>query len=213
MKTNLPELPATCAEEEASQGVGYDFGLKRRSFMQILGAGFLIAASISPALAQQRRGRGGGFAGSGTKNIAARVHLGTDGSITVMTGKVEGGQGARAELMQAAAEELRVPINALQLIMADTGLVPDDGMTAGSGSTPRTVPAVRQGCAAARELLVQFAAKQWSIEPATISVHDGKASQSGRSETLAYADLARSEEGARTLSGAIPSGTSVIPVK
>jgi len=207
------ETPGAWAEEEASQSVGYDFGLKRRSFMQILGAGLLVAASVSRTLAQRRGGRGGGFGGTATKNIAARVHLGTDGSITVMTGKVEAGQGARAELSQAAAEELRVPISALQLIMADTGLVPDDGMTAGSGSTPRTVPAVRQGCAAARELLVQFAAKQWSIEPATISVHDGKASQSGRSETLAYADLARSEEGARTLSGAIPSGTSVIPVK
>jgi isoquinoline 1-oxidoreductase len=151
--------------------MGYDFGLKRRSFMQILGAGFLVAASVSPALAQ-RRGRGGGFGGSATKNIAARVHLGTDGSITVMTGKVEGGQGARAELSQAAAEELRVPVSELHLIMADTALVPDDGMTAGSGSTPRTVPAVRQGCAAARELLVQFAAKQWNVEPTTISVRE-----------------------------------------
>jgi len=34
------------ALEEASEGVGYDFGLKRRSFMQILGAGLLVAASV-----------------------------------------------------------------------------------------------------------------------------------------------------------------------
>src|SRR5258708_2640983 len=155
MKSELPASPPPEWEfEETSEGVGYDFGLKRRSFMQILGAGLLVAASVSPALAQ-RKGRGG-FGGAAARNIAARVHLGTDGSITVMTGKVEAGQGARAELTQAAAEELRVPINALQLVMADTGLVPDDGMTAGSGSTPRTVPAMRQGCAAARNLLIEF---------------------------------------------------------
>ena len=127
--------------------VGYDFGLKRRSFVQLLGAGLLLAVSVAPALAQRRGGRGGG----GARNIAARVHLGKDGTITVMTGKVEAGQGARAELSEAAAEELRVPVSRIQLVMADTSLVPDDGITAGSGSTPRTVPAVRHGAAAARE--------------------------------------------------------------
>src|SRR5205823_14604756 len=133
--------------------------------------------------------------------------------ITVMTGKVEGGQGARAELTQAAAEELCVPINALQLVMADTGLVPDDGMTAGSGSTPRTVPAMRQGCAAARQLLVEFAAKRWSVEPNTVAVRDGKASRAGNSETISYADLAKSEDSVKALGQAIPSGVALIPVK
>src|ERR1022692_2691039 len=50
--------------------------------------------------------RGGG----GARNIASRIHLGKDGTITLMAGKVEAGQGSRAELSQAAAEELRVPI-------------------------------------------------------------------------------------------------------
>jgi isoquinoline 1-oxidoreductase len=114
MKTDLPASPPPEWEyEETSEGVGYDFGLKRRSFMQILGAGLLIAASVSPALAQ-RKGRGG-LTATPPRNCAARVHLGTMAPITVMTGKVEAGQGARAELTRAAAEELRVPINALQL--------------------------------------------------------------------------------------------------
>src|SRR6266567_561223 len=212
MKTILPaNPPAEWDYEEASEGVGYDFGLKRRSFMQILGAGLLVAASVSPTLAQ-RKGRGG-FGGTATRNIAARVHLGTDGSITVMTGKVEAGQGARAELSQAAAEELRVPVSALQLVMADTGLVPDDGMTAGSGSTPRTVPAVRQGCAAAGELLVKFAAKRWEVEAKSVEVRDGKAIRAGKDEALTYADLARSEDGAKALAQAIPPGVAVPPVK
>src|SRR5438270_12259085 len=112
--------------------VGYDFGLKRRSFVQLLGAGLLIAAHASPALAQQRGGgRRGGFGGSGAKTIGARIHLGADGSITVLCGKVEGGQGARTEILQAAAEELRVEPGRGQVILADTAVVPDDGITAG----------------------------------------------------------------------------------
>src|SRR5579859_6752479 len=154
--------------------VGFDFDepadsyyqtseLTRRGFVQILGAGLLIAVSTPSAVAQQRRGgrggRGGGFNGAGARTVSARVHIGNDGSITVMTGKVEAGQGSRAELTMAAAEELRVPVSRIQLLMADTGMVPDDGITAGSGTTPRSVPAVRQGCAAARQLLVGLAAR------------------------------------------------------
>jgi isoquinoline 1-oxidoreductase len=204
MNTSLPP-----EYEEAMEPVGYDFGLKRRSFVQLLGAGLLLAVSVAPALAQQRRGRGGG---GGAGNIAARVHLGKDGTITVMTGKVEGGQGARAELSEAAAEELRVPVGRIQLVMADTSLVPDDGVTAGSGSTPRTVPAVRQGAAAVREVLVDFAAKRWGVDRGTVQVQDGKATRSSSPETLSYADLAADADAAKALDQAVPSEVALTRV-
>ena len=66
--------------------------------------------------------------------MSARLHVGEDGVITVMSSKVECGQGVRAELTQAAAEELRVPYEQVRMILADTAVVPDDGGTAGSGS-------------------------------------------------------------------------------
>jgi hypothetical protein len=56
----------------------------------------VLIVSAVPVLAQARRGGGGGGGAGG--NIAARVHLGKDSTITVLTGKVEGGQGARAEI-------------------------------------------------------------------------------------------------------------------
>jgi isoquinoline 1-oxidoreductase len=204
MNTSLPP-----EYEEAMEPVGYDFGLKRRSFVQLLGAGLLLAVSVAPALAQQRRGRGGG---GGAGNIAARVHLGKDGTITVMTGKVEGGQGARAELSEAAAEELRVPVGRIQLVMADTGLVPDDGVTAGSGSTPRTVPAVRHGAAAAREVLVGFAAKRWGVERSMVQVQDGKATRTSSQDSLSYADLAADADAAKALDQAVPSDVALTAV-
>lgn len=201
------------AYEQAVQRVHFNFGFKRRSFMQLLGAGLLIAAS-TPALAQQRGGRrGGGFGGSGAKSVGARVHLGKDGSITVLVGKVEGGQGARAELTQAAAEELRVPASAVQLIMADTAAVPDDGITAGSGSTPRTMPAVRQGAAAVRQLLIDYAAKKWNVEAKDCDVRDGKAIHAASKRSLSYADLAKDDEAMKAFDQPIPSNVTVTPVK
>ncbi|MDB5292435.1 MAG: nicB, partial [Phycisphaerales bacterium] len=98
-------------------------GLSRRDFVRILGAGLVIAVGGGTAAGQ----RAGGRRPQREAAVAARLHIGKDGVITVMTGKVEAGQGARAELTQAAAEELRVPVERIELVMADTALVPDDG--------------------------------------------------------------------------------------
>jgi isoquinoline 1-oxidoreductase len=213
---NTIDINTTQADEidynELLEPVGYDFGLNRRSFVQILGAGLLLVVS-APALAQERRRGGGGLSGRGARNLAARLHIGTDGIITVMTGKVEGGQGARAELTQAAAEELRVPADVIRLVMSDTGLVPDDGITAGSGSTPRTVPAIRQGAAAARELFLDFAVKQWNVSRDTIAIRDGKAIHSDGKQTLTYADLAKSEDAAKQFEQPISTDVTLTSVK
>lgn len=194
---------------ELIEPVGYDFGLNRRSFVQILGAGLLFVVS-APALAQQR---GGGRGPRGPRNISARLHIGKDGVITVMTGKVEAGQGSRAEFTQAAAEELRVPASQVQLVMSDTALVPDDGITAGSGSTPRTVPPIREAAAAARELLKDFAAKKWDVGRESISVKDGRVTEAAGKRSLGYADLAASDDAAREFDQAISSDITVTAVK
>ena len=103
--------------------VRYDFSLSRRGFVQALGAGIVIATAAASALSQRgpenaageigaRAGGRGAFGnGNGAQNLDARLHIGQDGTITVMSGKVEGGQGSRAEISQAAAEELRVPLD------------------------------------------------------------------------------------------------------
>ena len=197
------------------ESFGYDFGLSRRSFTKLLGGGLMLAVGLKgKAVAQESGQRSrGGFLGTGARNLAARIHLGTDGNITVMAGKVEGGQGARAELTQAAAEELRVPASQVQMILADTELVPDDGMTAGSGTTPRTVPAVRQGAAAARNLLIGLACSQWEVEPAALEVRDGRVMHGMSRRVLSYADLAKSADVAKQFEQAIPPGIELTPVK
>ncbi len=98
--------------------------ISRREVLQALGAGAFL------------------FAGA-----AVRIRPADDGTFTIYTGKVELGQGARTELTQAVAEELRVPVDHVRLVMGDTGLCPDDGGTFSSFTTPLTVPAIRQAAA------------------------------------------------------------------
>jgi len=110
-----------------------------------------------------------------------------------------------------APEELAVPADRVHLVMADTALVPDDGGTAGSQSTPSSVPAIRRGCAAARNLLIAFAAKTWNVDPKTLTVRDGQATDGQK--TLSYAQLAADKDGAKTLQSAIPNEVTLTPVE
>ena len=77
-----------------------DETLSRRSFVKYLGAGLLITVTSPVTQGQQDRRRGRGRRSSSLR-IEARLHINTDGTVTVMTGKVEEGQGSRAQLTQA----------------------------------------------------------------------------------------------------------------
>src|SRR4029453_5630446 len=67
-------------------------------------------------------------------------------------------------------------------------LVPNDGLPAGSGTTPRTMPAVRQACAATRNLLRDLAAKKFNVAQDKIEIRDGAAIAA--EQRFTYADLA-----------------------
>ncbi len=123
---------------ELREGPVYHFEVDRREFFLTLGAGLLVTVFVEEA---------------GAQATAARLHVGDDGIVTVFSGKVEEGQGARTEIAMAAAEELGVPLDKVRVQLADTDRTPNDGITAGSRTTPGTIPAVRQAAAAARGAL------------------------------------------------------------
>ncbi|HTU89794.1 MAG TPA: molybdopterin cofactor-binding domain-containing protein [Gemmataceae bacterium] len=149
--------------------------LDRRAFFRIVGGGLIVACVLGEAMAQQPgRGRRGGFGAAGPKELGAWLHVGEDSVVTVYTGKVEIGQNIRTSLTQVVAEELHLPMERIRLVMADTQLVPFDGGTAGSMTTPRMAPQLRRAAAAARELLLDLAAEQGTIKRAELSVKDGK---------------------------------------
>ncbi len=177
---------------ELAEGLPYRFEIDRREFLGAAGAGLLITVSGVVACGKP------GTAGEATER-PSRLHIAKDGLITVMTGKVEVGQGSRTQLTQATAEEMRVAADSVRLVMADTDQVPDDGATAGSRTTPRTVPAVRKAAATARELLIREAAERWGVSAEGLEVRAGSVSHPEGSGELTYGDLAASERLTATL--------------
>ena len=189
-----------------SVGAGCALELSRRRFVQLLGAGLLITVTEDFSLGRRSSRDGQSMA------VAVRLHLNTDGTFTVMTGKVEEGQGARAQLTQAAAEELQVSADRVHLVMADTALVPDDGITAGSRTTPYTVPAVRRGAATARELLRHLAAEEWQVDASTLQVRDGAITDGTAKRTMRYADLAKARDVAEAFKQPVSADVTVMSV-
>src|SRR5690349_19670744 len=118
--------PVEVERYEMRSGPAYRFEADRREFVGVLGAGLIIAVGAGRAQAQ-RGGRGPRrWDQEETETLAQRFHLGEDGLITVLTSKVDIGQGARTQIAQAAAEELGVPLENLRVLMADSAIGPDD---------------------------------------------------------------------------------------
>jgi isoquinoline 1-oxidoreductase len=168
---------------EFSEKPRYTFSLSRRAFVQVVGAGLLITSAGGISFAQRRSAQ--------NSPGVSRFHIDADGMVTVYTGKVEVGQGARTQIGQAAAEELHVPLEQVKLVMGDTDQVPDDGGTYGSQTTPRTIPTVRNAAAAARELLVELACNHWGAKTDGAEVENGVITHSS-GKTLTLAELVTS---------------------
>ncbi len=181
---------------ELYEAPAYQFELERRDFFKVLGGGIVVALALKDALAQQESGgaRRRGPGGQAPQEIAAWLHIAEDGAVTAYTGKVEVGQGARTSLTQVVAEELRVPVGSVRMVMADTDLTPFDGGTTGSRTTPAMVPQLRKVAAAAREMLVDLAAEQWKTDRAALAVADGKVTHPGAKQSLSFGQLTKGQK-------------------
>jgi nicotinate dehydrogenase subunit B len=196
---SLPELPPEPERYELYEEPRYRFEPDRRDFLRAAGGGILVLLVVGEADAQQPgRGRGRGF-GGGPQDLAARLHIAEDGTVTVYTGKVEVGQNARTSLSQAVAEELRVPVASVHLVMADTALTPNDGGTSGSQTTPSTFPQLRRAAAAARDLLLDLAAEQAKVERSSLTVADGKVTHPPSGRSFSYGELTHGKKLTKTV--------------
>jgi 4-hydroxybenzoyl-CoA reductase alpha subunit len=114
-------------------------------------------------------GRGVGLAcasfPSGANNMShissgAIVKIERDGSVTLLTGAADIGQGAETVISQIAAEELGVALEDIRITAADTELTPLDPGTFGSGVTLRAGNAAKMAARAAREKLFEAVAEK-----------------------------------------------------
>ncbi|HEX9456420.1 MAG TPA: molybdopterin cofactor-binding domain-containing protein [Candidatus Acidoferrum sp.] len=186
---------------EFSAAPMHQFELARRDFFKLLGAGIAVFAIAKDALALQETAPGPRNFRSEElpKEIGAWVHVGEDGSVTAFAGKAEIGQNIRTSLTQTVADELRVPFESVRMLMADTAFTPFDAGTFGSRTTPTMTPQFRRVTAAARDLLLGVAAKEWNVAPAGLIAADAKVTDPVSGRSLRYAELARGKTLAQTL--------------
>jgi isoquinoline 1-oxidoreductase len=174
--------------------------IDRREFVKWLGGGILVVVNLpmksvlSPHEEAQRRQRGY------PEDINAYLHIATDGSVTLYSGKIEMGQGIMTSLTQEAAEELGVALDAIRIVMGDTDTCPWDRGTFGSLTTRMFGPAVRAAAAQARLVLTDLAARRLNVPRASLTVEDGVVSVTrDRRRKVSYGELARGQKITHTM--------------
>jgi CO/xanthine dehydrogenase Mo-binding subunit len=110
---------------------------------------------------------------SNNRMLDSWLRIAPDGTVTVLTGKIELGQGIGTALSQIVADELDVDLKRIAMIHGDTALTPNEGQTAGSLSMQQSGTALRYACAEARELLLVAAAAKLGVPAADLKVNDG----------------------------------------
>jgi isoquinoline 1-oxidoreductase len=190
---------------ELHEPPAYHFDFDRRDFFKVFGSGILVTLVLPVVTRSQESGTSRRGGGGMPKEIGAWIHIGEDGMITAYTGKVEVGQGARTELTQVVAEELRVSVESVKMVMGDTDLTPYDMGTFGSMTTPQMAPQIRKASAAARELLIDIAAERWRVTRDQVSVSNGKVSHSASKRSLEFKQLTSGQKIAKTIADDVPA--------
>ena len=165
----------------------------RRDFIRAsaaLGGGLLISLH-SPLLGAAN----GNAAAEKDFAINAFVRIGTDESVTVIAAHSEMGQGVYTSLPMLLNEELQADWAHIRVEAAPVDKIynhPVFGiqMTGGSTTSPAEWERYRKMGAVARVMLVEAAAQQWNVEPASCHVEKGVVIHASSNRRATYGSLA-----------------------
>jgi carbon-monoxide dehydrogenase large subunit len=113
------------------------------------------------------------FAGADTSTI--HLHANMDGTVTMVTGTAEIGQGSDTTLSQIVAEELRIPISMINLSAKDTASVPYEGGSSASRVLYLSGNSARSAGQEMAQRLRELAADLLESAPDDIELGDAKA--------------------------------------
>ena len=118
----------------------------------------------------------------------AVVKVLADGSVVVLSGSTEMGQGSRTALAQIVATELGVEIDMVSVVQGDTAHTPYERTTGASRTTTLTGTAVLRACLDVREKIVAMAAEILDVAPEEVKQADGGV-KVGVGEEISFADI------------------------
>lgn len=110
------------------------------------------------------------------------VKMNDDGTVTLLTGAMDIGQGAETILCQIVAEELKVPLDEIQVIAADTETTPVDIGAWISGGAYVSGNAARVAAAEVRRKLLEMAEEELEASQDDLVLEDKKVFVKGSPE-------------------------------
>ncbi|PTX96506.1 molybdopterin cofactor-binding domain-containing protein [Opitutus sp. ER46] len=174
----------------------------RRDFLKQLGGGLMIwiVANELAFAAESEAARPMRARPKIPTDFNAFLRIGEDGRVTCFTGKIEMGQGPVTSLPQMLAEDLDVPVDAVDIVMGDTDLCPFDAGTWGSLTTRSFGPLWRAAATEARGVLLELAAVALAVPVAELVVEQGVVYvRADRARHVSYGQLTKGQRIERRL--------------
>ncbi|BCW92588.1 MAG: oxidoreductase [Thermoanaerobaculum sp.] len=156
-------------------------GLNRRELLNlsVMVGGGLVLGRVFPALAEE----------PAALQPNPFVRVGTDGRVTIWVNKSEMGQGVLTGLAQIIADELGADWSQVEAVQADADAKFGNQNTGGSTAVRTQFEELRKAGAAAREMLVQAAAKRWGVPAERLIARGGKVLDPKTGSSLAFREL------------------------
>jgi len=149
-----------------------DLPRTRSDFLQA--DGVLVVVRETPPAPPPSPGQPAAVAGNPAEGPEVLLAVWDDGSVTALNGHVDLGTGIQTALSQIVAEELDVPMAQVRMVLGDTARAPNQGATIASASIQIHAGPLRHAAAQARGWLIAQAAEQLGVQPALLTLRDGR---------------------------------------
>jgi len=127
---------------------------------------------------------GGGAKIYRTDGCGTMLKIDDFGTVTVMTGATDIGQGAETAIAMFVAEELGIPISSIKIINNDTDLTPFDVGVHASRTTFIAGNSAKRAARKARIKLLEVAAEKLNLDPSDLDLRKGFVVRSETGEAL-----------------------------
>jgi isoquinoline 1-oxidoreductase beta subunit len=122
--------------------------------------------------------------------LNAWIHIDTNGKVTITNHRSEMGQGSFQSVPQMIAEELEVSLDSINIIFAPgNGRVYGSQVTGGSSTIRGSYKKLMRLGASAREMLLEAAAKKWSVSKTDCYAENGTVIHKLTGKKLGYGEL------------------------
>ena len=142
----------------------------------------------------------------------AAIRFDADGTVTIITGTLDYGQGHASAFAQVLSEKLGVPFERIRLVQGDSDLLVTGGGTGGSRSAMMSGTAIAQASDKVIESGKQIAAHMLEAAPDDIEFHNGRFVIAGTDRMIDVMSLAKRLRDGLALPPGIPTTLDVTHV-